>query len=301
MPRDESFAHAADARRAAEYATDRPVQTVDPIERGVNALYRIEYTDGMQLVLKAPRYATDSAFLGEPALLDRIGRESTVPVPKIRATVTASNGPLETAYYLLEHLDGRDIRDMHCLSPETQRQFTRAAARHLAEIHELDAPDRYGHLQYVDGAPRPRPVHDTWASLFAERVDTVTAEIEGEGELSDDDPRFADLTPTIRDALAPESRGAIPTTPPPSLVDVPLGGTATAQALRTQFRQTYASLRGLTQRNLFDERYPYYRLYAMAFRLKAFDYSRQFAREQDADTLARRRRTFVADRLDEIQ
>lgn len=84
MPRDESLALAADARRAAEYAIDRPVQTVDPIEQGVNALYRIEYTDGMQLVLKAPRYATDSAFLVEPALLDRIGRETTVPVPAVR-------------------------------------------------------------------------------------------------------------------------------------------------------------------------------------------------------------------------
>lgn len=92
-----------------------------------------------------------------------------------------------------------------------------------------------------------------------------------------------------------------------ALIDLPLGGTPEAESLRTAFRESYATSRsahavdrGTDRHATFDERYPYYRLYARARRLKAFDYSVQFARESDPDAVAHRCRSFVEDRVAEI-
>lgn len=85
------------------------------------------------------------------------------------------------------------------------------------------------------------------------------------------------------------------------LIDVPLGGTERADRLRRVLRTAYVDGRDAGCDALFDDRYPYYRLYARVRRLASFGYMVQFAREDDPDDVARRWRSFVRERLAEIE
>lgn len=399
MPREDPVDEPAPeaVREEARVALDRGVTAVAPIERGVNALYRLDLEDGTRAVLKAPRYATDAEFLAEPAVLSLIGRKTAVPVPRVLATTGADEGPLGTASYAMAFLDGREVDGVLGLPPATRERLVREAGAHLAAIHDVRIagaygplqgpetcgsrqdpetdgsrrdPERYGPLQVAgeddppqddfpqddppqddarrltDGDLRVAPPFESWDALFEELVEEVTAALLGEGPLTDAEPRFADLEPGIRRALAGDRTAVADASPPPAivvrdyrpanlvlaadddadpivrgvfdvgglvgdglldvartetaLIDVPLGGTAEAASLRTAFRAAYAEGRD-DGRALFDERYPCYRLYALAYRLKAFDYSVRFAREADPDAVARRWRSSVADRVAEIR
>jgi aminoglycoside phosphotransferase (APT) family kinase protein len=325
---------------------DRRVRAVRPLSRGVNALYRVALADGNRAVLKTPRYATDAEFLAEPAVLSRIGRETGVPVPEIITTGGADDGTLDRAYYLMEFLDGRQVEGVVALSATARERFAREAAAHLAAVHELRIGEAYGPLEYAGGDVRPEPSFASWTALFDDLAADVTAGLRGDGPLTDERPRFADLEPAVSDALTGLPGDVVDPSPRPALVvrdyrpvnvvlasdddadplvrgvfdvsglvgdplldaakteaalvDVPLGGTAEGESLRTAFRTAYAERRGVGREDLFDERYPCYRLYALAYRLKAFDYSVQFARETDPDAVARRWRSSVERRLDEI-
>lgn len=85
-----------------------------------------------------------------------------------------------------------------------------------------------------------------------------------------------------------------------ALVDVPLGGTDRAEGFRDAFRSAYAAERGQPRSDLFDARYPYYRLLARTWRLGSFGYWHRFAREDDPDDVADRWRGFVRERLAEL-
>jgi fructosamine-3-kinase len=277
---------------------DRRVRAVRPLSRGVNALYRVALADGNRAVLKTPRYATDAEFLAEPAVLSRIGRETGVPVPEIITTGGADDGTLDRAYYLMEFLDGRQVEGVVALSATARERFAREAAAHLAAVHELRIGEAYGPLEYAGGDVRPEPSFASWTALFDDLAADVTAGLRGDGPLTDERPRFADLEPAVSGLVGDPLLDAAKTEA--ALVDVPLGGTAEGESLRTAFRTAYAERRGVGREDLFDERYPCYRLYALAYRLKAFDYSVQFARETDPDAVARRWRSSVERRLDEI-
>ena len=84
-----------------------------------------------------------------------------------------------------------------------------------------------------------------------------------------------------------------------ALVDMPLGGTANAAALREGLRTAYVEERGLDPAVAFGKRYSRYRLYARIWRLRLFEYWVEFAREDEADAVATRWRAFVRDRLAE--
>lgn len=86
-----------------------------------------------------------------------------------------------------------------------------------------------------------------------------------------------------------------------AMVDVPLGGTQAADRLRERLRGAYAERRGLDPAAFESDRYACYRLYARARRLAGFDYWATFAREADVDAVAARWRSFVADRLAELE
>jgi len=335
-----------DVHAAAKGALSREVTDVTRIEKGVNTLFRIDLADGFVAVLKSPRYATDEEFLVEPAVLSRIGRETDVPVPNILASVPSDEGPLDVAYYVMEHVDGRGIDHVPELSPETRARLVREAGEHLAAIQTVRLAESVGHLRAPGGRIVDRAAAGSWPALFEEMVEDVTDAMCGEGPLTDAAPRFADLASDVRDVLAGDDTPIARSSPTPalvtldyrlanlqlapeadaaslirgildvggfvgdglldaafteeSLIDVPLGGTAEAESLRGAFRTSYAERCGSDKETVFDERYPYYRLYARARRLKAFDYTSQFARERDEDMLTARWRSFVADRVAEI-
>lgn len=320
---------------------------VSPIDRGVNALYRLGLADGDRAVMKVPRYASETAFLVEPALLERIGRDTGVPVPRVLGRATGDSGPLGLPFYVMAHVDGRDVDTVLSLSPTARERLVRTAATHLAAIHRLSPSTTFGHLHAHDGNLVASPSFDAWWPLFASLADDVADSLLGDGPLADDEPQFADLEPAIRSALTGRLDAVNDASPPRSfvfreyrpsnlvlapgddaeplvrgvldvsglvgdalldvartedaLVDLPLGGTGEAASLRDTFRGAYAAARDADRPALFDERYPRYRLYARTFRLKAFDYSLQFARESDPGAAETRWRSFVDDRLEEIR
>lgn len=334
-------------RDAAAAVLGCPVSEVTQIPRGVNALFRLSLEDGRRVVLKAPRYANEDAFLAEPAVLSTLRRETAVPVPRVLATVGRADGPLELPHYVMAHLDGRQVHTVPDVSPANRERLVREAAEHLAAVHGVRTGESFGPLHLVDDDLTADPSFDDWAPMFEDLVTDVTRALRGEGQLTDAEPRFADLAPVIREALNDHGSAIADVSPArafvlrdyrpanlllapradadplvtgvvdvsgfvgdalldvakaeDALIDVPLGGTDEAERLRTTFRTTYARRRGTERRALFDDRYPWYRLYARAYRLKAFDYSVQFARESDPETVARRWRSFVADRLAEIR
>lgn len=348
MSRDEPLDEppTEDVRAAATAALERQVNAVTRIGKGVNSLYRIDLADDSAAVLKAPRYATDEEFLVEPAVLSRIGRETDVPVPDVLASVPSEEGPLDVAYYVMEHVDGRGIDLVPDLSPETRARLVQEAGEHLAAIQTVRLAETVGHLRAREGDVVGGSDAGPWSVLFEEMVEEVIEAMRGEGPLTDADPRFADLASDVRDALTGDDTAVARSSSTPtlvtldyrlanlqlapeddadplilgvldvgglvgdglldaafteeSLIDVPLGSTAEAESLRETFRTSYAERRGGDGEAVFDERYPYYRLYARARRLKAFDYTSQFARETDEDVIAARWRSFVDDRLAEI-
>jgi aminoglycoside phosphotransferase (APT) family kinase protein len=347
MPRDERLdvppTEAAQAAAQAIFEC-RVVETAR-IEEGVNALYRIELEDRI-VVLKAPTIATDEAFLAEPALLRFIGQETLVPTPQVLAQGAAEAEPLDTAFYVMEFIEGRQIQSLVDLSPPARKQLVQQAGTHLAAIHDLRITDTYGHLYFRDDELGVKSSFQSWDAFFTELVEEMITSLLGEGHLTDKEPRFVDLASTIRKTLTEYSVTTTDSSPAPALVisdyrplnlvlasdedteqliqgvidvsglvgdplldvamteealiDTPLGGTASAESLRTVFRTAYAKGRDSERESLFDERYPYYRLYARAERLAAFDYTAQFARETDPESIANRWRSFVADRVDEI-
>lgn len=335
-----------DVRSTVRGLFDGPVESVTPIDRGVNALFRVDVGGGHSAVVKVPLYASEEEFLAEPALLERLGRETTVPVPTVHARGRAEESTFGDPYYVMDHLDGRQIDAITDLSPPARERLVSEAATHLAAIHAVRCPDEFGPLVGTDGDLIVEPTYESWAAFFEERVADVTAALRGDGPLTDAEPRFSDLAHVVRDALLEAPNAVAEASPRPSfvvrdyrlanlvlafdgggerivggvfdvggmvgdglldvaltegaLIDLPLGGTEEAESLRDTFRTTYAARFDAETGDVFDGRYPYYRLYERAFRMKAFDYSVQFARESDPDPVAGRWRAFVADRVAEI-
>lgn len=203
----------AKAATAAERALDRPVTDATTIEEGVNAAYRLELADGTAVVLKAATLATDEEFWPEPHVLAHVGRETTIPVPEVLATIapkgslasdeTAAPGenPLGVAAFVSRYCEGRHETDVLELSHEAHEQLVREIGQYLAKLHDLSLADGFGNLRVEDGRFTVPNARDSWEEWFGELADDSLAGLVGEGLLMDDDPRFADLEPAVRDAL----------------------------------------------------------------------------------------------------
>lgn len=336
MPRDPPLdpPPASDAAAAADAALDRDVADVTPIEEGLNAVYRVTLADGARVVLKAATLATDAEFRPEPRLLDRLDRETSVPVPSVRATVDGDDSPLGVAHYLADYCEGRAVRDVLELDPSAHERLVVESGRHLAALHALTF-DGFGRLRADDsGGLRVADPRASWRECFRELAAERVAGLRGEGFTADDDPRFADLAGDLAAAfekLPADAAGSVEAVllhgdyrpanlvlAPPgerpvveavldvgaqtgdglldlalaesSLVDVPLGGTERATALRRRLRAAYLAERSVPG-DAFELRYPCYRLYAWTKCLGAFDFFAQFARESDPDAAAARWRS----------
>ncbi|NHN46705.1 phosphotransferase [Halostella sp. JP-L12] len=203
MARDERLEPPAPDAVAAAAATalDRTVTSATHVHEGVNAVYRVDCADGSRAALKTPLLPSDDIFLAEPELLARVGRETTVPVPTVLATVESNAGALAGPYFLTRYREGRAAEGVLALSAAERTRLVHRAGRHLAAIHRVRVADRFGDLRAVDGGLTTDPGCDSWAVRFDDMAAEAADGLRGDARIADPDPRFADLAPAVREAL----------------------------------------------------------------------------------------------------
>jgi len=321
---------------AAESRLGRSVASVTPYEEGINAVYRVSLADGPDAVLKAGTRTEGSKLLSGPVLIDRLERETDLPVPAVLAVAPDGDEHVEYAYFLMEHVDGRREPDVNALSESEHERLVREASSHLAAIHGVSYEGPHGRLHAEDGSLFVEHPFERWADYVASVGDYHAERI---------DRRFADLRPAFEDGMAdfaleeedveqsvlyrdyhPKNLVLEPDDSADSLVraivdfnfrpvgdvlldvavaelhliDLPIGETERAASLREALHSSYVNARGGASADQFDERYPYYRLLAVADYLNYVDYAAQLAREDDPERTMDRLRRFVRARCAEI-
>lgn len=189
------------AAAAAEHALDREVASATRIPEGLNAVYRVDLADGTRLVLKAATVATDEDARPEPRVLDRIARDTDVPVPGVVDAVDPADSELGVAFYLTEFCDGRTTPDARTLDSRTHERLVAESGRYLAGIHSVDVADRFGRLRVANGDLRVTDPVPNWTSWFRTFTRDRVAKLAGEGFTADDAARFADRVPAARSAF----------------------------------------------------------------------------------------------------
>ncbi|MEY7848769.1 phosphotransferase family protein [Natrarchaeobius sp. A-rgal3] len=329
---------ADEVARAVAARVGRPVSSVVDFDEGMNAVYRVSFDDGPDAVLKAGTVTGGSKLLSGPVLLERIDRETNLPVPDVLAVAPDGDEHVADTYFLLTYVDGRHITDVTSLSASAHERLVREAGRHLAAIHDLPFDGPFGRLHASDGELFVDYGFESWAECLGASVDYHLERLEA---------RFADLEPAIEDAisrfpsvvaedgidksvlyrdyhpknlvLAPDDdarplvRAVLDVNFRPvgdapldlaiaeaNLVDLPMGNTDRAQPLRNALRESYVEARGGTHETYVDERYPYYRLVAALDFMCHFEYFGSFGWENEVDHVADRLDTFVRKRIAEI-
>lgn len=201
---------------------------VERLEEGVNttAALDVEAPAGdRRVVLKAITsthpLAADRAR-AEPLVLERLGRETSVPVPTVLG-VCIDHESLPTPYFLMEHVAGETFD--HARAPElpaaVRETVFREAGGHLAELHALGPLPAVGDLVGRDGAvavrdtaddPSYESFHDWLLESYDETLDGLLADGGHFPELAEDPDRFDDLVPRIREYL----HDTVPDLPPPA-------------------------------------------------------------------------------------
>ncbi|WP_135851616.1 phosphotransferase family protein [Halorussus salinus] len=202
--------------RAARDASGRAVADVTPISKGINAIYRVRFADDEEAVLKAATFNSAAELRPEPYLLQTLADETALPVPDVLAIVE-DGGPLGVFHFLLEHCEGRQIRDLDGLSWSEREQLVAAVGRHLARLHEfrlsgadasvesrIDA-EECGPLRMTGPDEGATPEFttdggDLWGEVFASLADHPVSLVE-QVQCGDDPGRFADLVPDIAAAF----------------------------------------------------------------------------------------------------
>jgi aminoglycoside phosphotransferase (APT) family kinase protein len=210
MVRDDRLSppNADAAASAVTDATGRSVATVEPISKGINAIYRVTFADGERAVLKTATFNTAAELRPEPRLLDRLGRETSVPVPDVLAIVD-DGGSLGVFHYLLEHRSGRQVRSLQNLPASAQDRLVEEVATLLARVHEYRVLETPGFLRVTGTGSETgftTTDHDTWGEVLATLVDHIVPLFE---RVHEDGP-FAGIVPDvvtafegIDDAIAP--------------------------------------------------------------------------------------------------
>lgn len=321
---------------AASAALDREVASVHPFTEGMNAVYRVTLANGERLVLKAATSQDGPELLSGPLILDRVARETDVPVPEVRTVVSAVESHLECAFYLMEYVEGRRIQDVRNLSPGFHERLAREAGRHLAAIHALQIDGPYGRRVAEGGELAVDYPFEEWAPNFRSELEyaldgeakcVTGAEdavrgaldaLEGTAVARDTDTSllYRDYHPknlvfAPDDGADPAVRAVLdfnyrPVGDAPldvaiaewHLIDVPFGGTSRAGELRNTLRGAYAEARGGDLADYFGSWYACYRLIPALGTLNYFDYFSQFAPE-DRDGFADRIDAFLRARIDE--
>ncbi len=182
-----------------ESRLDTSVREVTRYDEGLNAVYHVALPED-SAVCKTATFATDEELRVEAALTDRLDRETDVPVAGVRRVVGPGASPLDVTALLLDHVDGRTVSGPLSLSTADHRRLVAESGRHLAAVHDADLADGVGRLT-VQAGTLAREAEREWPSFFETLVEETLAGLRGEGYTTGDG-RFADLAPTVREALA---------------------------------------------------------------------------------------------------
>lgn len=214
---------------------DRVITAVDPIEEGLNAVYRIRFRDGDRAVLKLATLSTDAVLVAESRVLGVLADAAVLPTPEPLATVGADDSSLGGAWFLMTHCAGEPLTDLLALPADSREALVREAGSHLAALHGLDieseteaASESYGALRVLRGDPEaPLTVVATdtadeprgsgeqcWPHRFATLAEMTVDALGGDGGYTSDADR-PDLAATVDDALAVVG---LPDTPDPALL-----------------------------------------------------------------------------------
>ena len=190
--------------RAAREACGREVSRVEPISKGINAIYRVTFADGDRAVLKAATFNTTDELRPEPRLLRAVSRGTTVPVPDVLA-IAEDGGTLGVFHFVLDYCEGRQIRDLTRLSADEQKRLVRDVGRRLARLHEYRPVETCGPLRVIDsGGERPDfttgTEYESWGEAFATFAAHPVDLLE-RVQCGDDPGRFADLVPDVVSAF----------------------------------------------------------------------------------------------------
>lgn len=202
---------AASVQEAVEAELDRSVRSVERIERGKNAVYRVAPEEGGEpdAVVKVGT-ASSGRVAVEPAVMDRVRTATDLPVPDVPGRSPGGDGPLDHPWFLAEWVPGRtpDLRSKD-LQFETLARVCREAGRNLGALHAAFSLDGVGPLveDGEDLAP-PNPV-EKWPTLFERVVRSQLEELSGS--------RFDDALPAVEEALA-DAVAAMERAPPPDPV-----------------------------------------------------------------------------------
>ena len=321
---------------AVRSALDRSVTAVDPLDGGMNAVYRVAVGGSSDVAVKVGTAQEGAALLSGPLLAERLARETSVPVPEILAAVPADESPLDAAYVVMEFVDGRRVTDVRDLSPTTHERLLREAGDHLAAVHGLDYEGPYGRLVAEGDAFAVEYPFDAWAPAyrsivewnlerFEDRFDDLRAPVRRGLDAFEDsvDEDVVDQSILYRDyhaknlvferADADRAVRAVldfnyrPVGDAPvdvavaetTLVDTPLGDTDRADRRRATLRDAYVDARDGVHEEYFDDRYPAYRLLSVLDHLHYFEYFVQFVPGDDDDA-AEWLREFVRARVAEL-
>lgn len=133
---------------------DWRVRTDEPIAAGRHSLHRLglETSEGdREVVLKVPVDDVDRAT--EPRLLAVLAEHAELPVPAVLGVVDEA-ADLPTPAFVLEALPGESVHKTETddLDRGTLRRIAVASGRLLAELHRIDAVDRFGVVEVDAGA-----------------------------------------------------------------------------------------------------------------------------------------------------
>lgn len=208
----------------------RPAWTVERVERAdegtdfVGALDVATLRGDRRVVLKATTsdWVDPAVARAEPRLLERVGRETTIPVPEVYGFCDAHDA-LPAPFYLLEYVDGETLEgDAGVLAEDAVRRVLREAGANLAALHDLGTLPavgtvgvREGDLAVLDTADTPQ-----YADGLAKAREDCLRAIDSLDEggyfpgVTEDPERFADLQAALREHV--ESRlDALPPTDDP--------------------------------------------------------------------------------------
>lgn len=183
---------------------DLRVREASPADQGHMAVYRLAVEDRQDLVLKATPDGDSHGIPAEARLLALLGERTSIPVPGVLGAVDDHEN-LPAPFFLMTAMPGgaTSQREVASVPDDRLRRIARDTGRHLAELHDLDAVDEFGHVTCEPSTPlrggRPpadgdelvvSPARDSWPALLGTWIDR---ELDG--------AQLRDLTPKVRTAF----------------------------------------------------------------------------------------------------
>jgi Ser/Thr protein kinase RdoA (MazF antagonist) len=163
--------------------------------------------DDLTVVVKA--YRTDEATVVEPHMLERVARETSIPVPRVIDAAASGTDDLPP-YLVTEYVPGDAVRDPRALVRDypdgVLDDVLTEVGRHLATLHESQQFASYGTLGVAGDTVALREPSTTWREWFETAVRTQLDFLR--------ESAFSDLVADAHTWLDAHV-GAVPDTPDP--------------------------------------------------------------------------------------